>query len=104
MVHEVPNVAERGQTLPANRQDRIQAANTSPTCRTDNSPGTTAQGGIFCPCRNLEPDYRKQLVREELESYHADIMCVQEVDAERAYEAYLAPLMRRAGACGGRVV
>ncbi|MEW5308605.1 MAG: hypothetical protein WDW38_000550 [Sanguina aurantia] len=51
----------------------------------------------YCPKLNLEPDYRKQLVREELESYHADIMCVQEVDAERAYEAYLAPLMRRAG-------
>lgn len=35
----------------------------------------------YCPIEYLAVDYRKQLLIKEIMGYHADIICLQEVDA-----------------------
>jgi hypothetical protein len=47
--------------------------------------------------RFLAPEYRRPLVAQEVLGYHADLVCLQEVD-EKAFHNYFAPLMRHAGA------
>ncbi|KAG2484240.1 hypothetical protein HYH03_016975 [Edaphochlamys debaryana] len=42
----------------------------------------------YCPPANLEPTYRRALVLRELLGYHADVVCLQEVD-ERAFSDFL---------------
>ncbi|KAK9821281.1 hypothetical protein WJX74_008549 [Apatococcus lobatus] len=50
----------------------------------------------FCPSRWLDPDYRRPLVLQELLGYHADVICLQEVD-ETAFSRYFQPQFHAAG-------
>lgn len=47
-------------------------------------------------CRYMEPMYRRTLVLQEVLGYHADIICLQEVD-EKAFQHYLLPHLNFAG-------
>lgn len=42
------------------------------------------------PGSALDPDYRRMLALRELLAYHADVLCLQEVD-ERAFRECFAP-------------
>lgn len=53
----------------------------------------------YCPPYALDIDYRKQLFVKELLGYHADLMCLQEVDA-KIFDYDLQPLF--IGGAGGR--
>ncbi len=48
-------------------------------------------------CRYLEPEYRNTLALQEMLGFHADVLCLQEVD-EKAFTGYFLPHMRYAGA------
>lgn len=50
-------------------------------------------------CRFLEPQYRRPLILQELLGFHADIICLQEVD-EKAFAEYFLPQMQQAGTVG----
>jgi 2',5'-phosphodiesterase len=52
----------------------------------------------YCPPTALDPDYRIQLILEELRGYQADIMCLQEVD-DKAFHEFLLPHLRLLGRC-----
>jgi 2',5'-phosphodiesterase len=45
----------------------------------------------------MAPEYRRPLIAQELLGFHADVLCLQEVD-EKAFATYFAPLLRHAGA------
>ena len=47
-------------------------------------------------CRFLEPQYRRPLILQELLGFHADIICLQEVD-EKAFAEYFLPQLQQAG-------
>ncbi len=47
--------------------------------------------------RYLEPEYRKTLALQEMLGFHADVLCLQEVD-EKAFSGYFLPHMLYAGA------
>ena len=47
-------------------------------------------------CRYLDPDYRRPLILLELLGFHADIICLQEMD-EKAFAEYFLPQMQQAG-------
>uniref|UniRef100_U5ETA8 Putative glucose-repressible alcohol dehydrogenase transcriptional effector ccr4 n=1 Tax=Corethrella appendiculata TaxID=1370023 RepID=U5ETA8_9DIPT len=47
----------------------------------------------YCPPYALHIDYRKQLFIKEILGYHADILCMQEVDS-KIYDLDLEPLLR----------
>ena len=51
--------------------------------------------------RWLHPDYRRPLVLQELLGYHADVICLQEVD-ETAFSRYFQPQLHAAGAASLR--
>lgn len=44
----------------------------------------------YCPLDKLSIDYRKQLLLKEIKGYHADIVCVQEVDY-KIYKTFYRP-------------
>jgi hypothetical protein len=46
--------------------------------------------------RYMDPMYRRTLVLQEVLGYHADIICLQEVD-EKAFQHYLLPHLNFAG-------
>ena len=46
--------------------------------------------------RYLDPDYRRPLILLELLGFHADIICLQEMD-EKAFAEYFLPQMQQAG-------
>jgi hypothetical protein len=46
--------------------------------------------------RYLDPDYRRPLILMELLGFHADIICLQEMD-EKAFAEYFLPQMQQAG-------
>ncbi|DBA65768.1 TPA: hypothetical protein ACH3X2_002808 [Trebouxia sp. C0005] len=50
----------------------------------------------YCPKRYLDPDYRRPLILLELLGFHADIICLQEMD-EKAFAEYFLPQMQQAG-------
>ena len=50
-------------------------------------------------CRFLEPQYRRPLILQELLGFHADIICLQEVD-EKAFAEYFLPQLQQAGTVG----
>lgn len=58
----------------------------------------TAPGGMhsYCPPQHLAWQERKQRLMQELLSFNADILCLQEVERP-FFEAELAPLMARSG-------
>jgi len=37
----------------------------------------------YCPTKNLDPDYRRKKVLEQIKKYDADIVCLQECDARQ---------------------
>lgn len=47
-------------------------------------------------CRYLDPDYRRPLILHELLGFHADIICLQEMD-EKAFTEYFLPQLQQAG-------
>ena len=47
-------------------------------------------------CRFLDPQYRRPLILRELLGFHADIICLQEVD-EKAFSDYFLPQLQQAG-------
>ena len=47
-------------------------------------------------CRFLDPHYRRPLILEELLGFHADIICLQEID-EKAFGEYFLPQLQQAG-------
>lgn len=49
--------------------------------------------------RFLEPNYRRPLILAELLGFHADIICLQEVD-EKAFTIYFLPQLQLAGIAG----
>ncbi len=51
---------------------------------------------IYDMCRYLDPDYRRPLILLELLGFHADIICLQEMD-EKAFAEYFLPQMQQAG-------
>lgn len=53
-------------------------------------------GGVLCCCRFLNADYRRPLILQELLGFHADIICLQEVD-EKAFAEYFHPQLQQAG-------
>ena len=48
------------------------------------------------PRSYLDPEYRRPLVLQELLGYHADVICLQEVD-ETAFSRYFQPQLHAAG-------
>lgn len=50
----------------------------------------------YCPTRFLAAQYRWPLIVTELLGFHADVMCLQEVDA-RAFRSFFLPHLRAAG-------
>ncbi|GMH35852.1 hypothetical protein BSKO_03720 [Bryopsis sp. KO-2023] len=46
----------------------------------------------YCDTRFLDVEYRKQLILAEILGFHADVVCLQEVD-KRVFEDYLKPQM-----------
>ena len=50
-------------------------------------------------CRFLEPQYRRPLILQELLGFHADVICLQEVD-EKAFAEYFLPQLQQAGTVG----
>lgn len=52
-------------------------------------------------CRFLDPQYRRPLILRELLGFHADIICLQEVD-EKAFAEYFLPQLQQAGALSSR--
>jgi hypothetical protein len=46
--------------------------------------------------RYMDPMYRRTLVLQEVLGYHADVICLQEVD-EKAFQHYLLPHLNFAG-------
>ncbi|DBA96565.1 TPA: hypothetical protein ACH3X1_015434 [Trebouxia sp. C0004] len=50
----------------------------------------------YCPKRYLDPDYRRPLILLELLGFHADIICLQEMD-EKAFAECFLPQMQQAG-------
>ena len=53
----------------------------------------------YLVCRFLEPQYRRPLILQELLGFHADIICLQEVD-EKAFAEYFLPQLQQAGTVG----
>lgn len=47
-------------------------------------------------CRFLDPQYRRPLILQELLGFHADIICLQEVD-EKAFAEFFLPQLQQAG-------
>ena len=47
-------------------------------------------------CSYLDPDYRRPLILLELLGFHADIICLQEMD-EKAFSEYFLPQLQQAG-------
>lgn len=47
-------------------------------------------------CRYLDPQYRRPLILQELLGFHADIICLQEVD-EKAFAEFFLPQLQQAG-------
>jgi 2',5'-phosphodiesterase len=60
-----------------------------------------AKAHLFAHCHPhfLDPAYRRALAAAELLGYHADVICLQEVD-ERAFTLVLGPALRAAGYAG----
>ena len=50
----------------------------------------------YCPVWALSWNYRKVLIMRELIGYNADVICLQEVQANH-YDAYIYPMLREAG-------
>lgn len=53
----------------------------------------------YCPPFALSSGYRRQLLLHELSGYHADLLCLQEVD-DSVFERALLPGLRRRGLSG----
>ncbi|KAK9819723.1 hypothetical protein WJX72_001675 [[Myrmecia] bisecta] len=50
----------------------------------------------YCPSKFMAPEYRRPLVVQELLGYHADLICLQEVD-QKAFAQYFQPQLSYAG-------
>ncbi|XP_026686702.1 2',5'-phosphodiesterase 12 [Diaphorina citri] len=51
---------------------------------------------VYCPSYALDGDYRRPLIIREILAYHADLICLQEVD-EKAFHRDLSPILLRKG-------
>jgi CCR4-NOT transcription complex subunit 6 len=56
----------------------------------------TRQMYPYCPMWALNWSFRKQLLRRELQLYNADLLCLQEVQADH-YKNYFQPMMSEMG-------
>ncbi|KAL1457804.1 hypothetical protein WDU94_007997 [Cyamophila willieti] len=58
----------------------------------------TARNELFsyCPSYALDMEYRRPLIIREILAYHADLICLQEVD-EKCFNRHLAPTLFRKG-------
>jgi len=56
----------------------------------------TRQMYPYCPVWALSWSYRRELLRRELQSYNADILCLQEVQGDH-YKNFLYPIMAEWG-------
>ena len=63
---------------------------------TTHQPGHALQAVPHMLCRFLDPQYRRPLILQELLGFHADIICLQEVD-EKAFAEYFLPQLQQAG-------